>query len=100
MSRDEPNRIQIRLAGEDDWPALERLAQLDGARLPSGDVLLAVVDGTAAAALPLDGGRAIADPFRPTAALVALLELRREQLAEGTPQRSLRLRLVPRARPA
>jgi hypothetical protein len=37
------------------------------------------------AALPLGSGRAIADPFEPTAELVALLELRRNQIqAAGT----------------
>jgi hypothetical protein len=32
------------------------------------------------AALPLGAGRPIADPFEPTAELVALLELRRSQI--------------------
>jgi hypothetical protein len=32
------------------------------------------------AALPLGAGRPIADPFEPTAELVALLELRRNQI--------------------
>jgi hypothetical protein len=32
------------------------------------------------AALPLGAGRPIADPFEPTAELVALLELRRKQI--------------------
>jgi hypothetical protein len=40
------------------------------------------------AALPLGGGRPVADPFEPTAELVALLELRREQMEESSPARS------------
>ena len=36
------------------------------------------------AALPLGSGRAIADPFEPTAEIVALLELRRAQIGRAT----------------
>ena len=53
------------------------------------------------AALPLGSGRAIADPFEPTAEVVALLELRREQMesADGeTGQRARGLR-APAPRP-
>ena len=60
--------------------AIERLAQLDSARRPSGPVLVAAVAGEPVAALPLDGGPAIADPFQQTAALVSLLELRVAQM--------------------
>jgi hypothetical protein len=34
------------------------------------------------AALPIGSGRPIADPFEPTAEIVALLQLRAEQLAQ------------------
>ena len=54
--------------------AIERLARLDSARRPSGQVLVAAVGGEPMAALPLGGGPAIADPFQRTAALVSLLE--------------------------
>lgn len=60
--------------------AIERLAQLDSATRPGGPVLVAAVAGEPVAALPLDGGPAIADPFQPTAALVSLLELRIAQM--------------------
>jgi hypothetical protein len=43
-------------------------------------MLVAAVGGEPWAALPLDGGRAIADPFRPTATLVTLLEIRVAQM--------------------
>lgn len=60
--------------------AIERLAELDSARTPSGPLLVAAIDGRLLAALPVAGGRAIADPFARTAELVALLELRVAQL--------------------
>lgn len=68
--------ITIRPARPSDRPALRRLAALDSARPPSGEVLLAETGGEVRAALPLGGGRPIADPFHHTADLVALLELR------------------------
>lgn len=79
--------------------AIERLAQLDSARRPSGAVLVAAVDGEPVAALPLEAGRAIADPFRPTAELVSLLELRVAQLNGRPGHRRLRrlARLLPQA---
>src|SRR6185436_11444066 len=43
--------ITIRLATEDDTLALRRLAQLDGTRLPEGELLLAEVEGEIRAAL-------------------------------------------------
>ncbi len=87
-------QIVIRPARTDDGYALSRLAALDSSSAPAGRVLVAEVDGELVAALPIDGGRTIADPFRSTAALVALLELRAEQIAKTTaPQRrGLRLR--------
>jgi hypothetical protein len=68
--------IQIRVAGRDDDDALLRLAALDSAPAPHGEVLVAVIDGEVLAALALDSGRAIADPFRHTADLVELLHTR------------------------
>lgn len=72
--------IAIRLAGRDDQDALRRLAALDEAPVPSGPVLLAIVDGEALAALPLNGAAAISDPFRRTADLVELLRARARHL--------------------
>jgi hypothetical protein len=66
--------VTIYLSDPDE--AIEQLALLDSAKRPSGPVLVAAVGGAPVAALPLDGGRAIADPFQPTAALLAVLELR------------------------
>ncbi len=80
--------LVIRAAGAQDHAALRRLAQLDGKPRPqTADLLVAEVDGEVLAALPLDGGATIADPFRPTAELIDLLCMRAGQLrcaeAEG-----------------
>jgi hypothetical protein len=74
-------QVVIRAATPDDEAALERLAQLEGRRRPQASVvLLAEIDGEVHAALPLDHGPAIADPFRPTVELVGMLKLRAAQL--------------------
>ena len=72
--------MTIRTAAEDDHRRLDRLAALDSARPINGDALVAEVDGDAVAALDLHSGRAIADPFRPTARVLDLLRLRAAQL--------------------
>ena len=72
--------VTIRHSEGHDLSALRRLAELDSAPPPVGAHLVAEEDGALRAALPLSGGRAIADPFRRTAELVALLELRCAQL--------------------
>ena len=73
--------ITVRRSTSGDESALARLAALDSASPPRGPALVAEADSRMLAALPLGAGRAIADPFEPTAAAVALLELRRDQLA-------------------
>jgi hypothetical protein len=74
--------VVLRLCSVHDDPALERLAALEGRTVPSGRLVLAEVDGAVVAALPLTaGGAPLADPFRPTAHLLPLLELRAKQLS-------------------
>jgi hypothetical protein len=74
--------VTIRLARADDHPALARLSQLDGAGHDlSGDVLVAEAEGVVVAARSVLGGTALSDPFRASSALVALLDVRAEQLA-------------------
>jgi hypothetical protein len=69
--------LVIRPAYPDDHAPLERLARLDSQRpLRRGPALIAERDGRILAALATADGRAIADPFAPTADLVALLRLR------------------------
>jgi hypothetical protein len=72
--------LTVRALQPEDTEAVRLLAALDGKHVPSGPALVAEVDREVVAALPLDGGRALADPFRPTAHVVALLELRADQL--------------------
>jgi hypothetical protein len=72
--------VTIRRSQARDRDALERLALLDSRRLAAGELLVAEVAGELRAALPLTGGAAIADPFRPTAPLVSLLQMRAQQI--------------------
>jgi hypothetical protein len=72
--------VVIRSSAPADSGRLKRLAMLDSAPAPHGPMLVAEREGVLVAALPLGGGRAIADPFEPTAGIVGLLELRRAQL--------------------
>lgn len=73
--------VVIRFATQRDDARLARLAALDSGRAPSGETLIAEMAGEIVAALPLRGRRPLADPFRPTADVVRLLELRAAQLA-------------------
>jgi hypothetical protein len=75
--------ITVRRSGPADVVALARLAALDSTRPPQGPALVAEADARIVAALPLGAGRPIADPFEPTAEVVALLELRGRQLRSG-----------------
>src|SRR2546423_10036916 len=72
--------VVIRRANGHDARRLERLAQLDSAHVPAGPTLVAELDGVLVAAVSLNGGRPLADPFMPSAGLVKMLELRRTQL--------------------
>ena len=86
--------VVLRRSTSHDAAALARLAQLDGAPRPVGAVLVAELDGEIVAAVPVEGGRAIADPFRPTAELVELLNTRTRK-----PASSRRLPRLPHLRP-
>jgi hypothetical protein len=77
------DRVTVRFASPEDTPDLRRLAQLDTAPVPSGPTLVAEVDGVLTAAVPIGGGRAVADPFLPTEGVVRLLRFRAAQLAEA-----------------
>jgi hypothetical protein len=77
--------LTIRMAGPADASALGRLAQLDSAPPPERvPMLVAVEDGDLCAAVPLSGGTAIANPFRRTAEIVAVLTARARQLQAPT----------------
>jgi hypothetical protein len=95
--------ITVRHAVTADAGELERLAALDSARPPRGPALVAMAESRMLAALPIGSGRPIADPFEPTAEIVALLELRASQLADedGEPRRlSERVRSLLRPSPS
>jgi hypothetical protein len=90
-------RLVLRRSASWDAGALTRLAQLDGAPSPTGAMLVAELADEIVAAVPFDGGRAIADPFRPTAAIVELLHARTRLLAAAAPAGRLQ-RLRPHLR--
>jgi hypothetical protein len=91
--------ITVRRAVAGDQSELERLAALDSARPLRGPALVAEADSRMLAALPLGSGRPIADPFEPTATVVALLQLRAKQLKAGESQgRVARMRSLFRTR--
>lgn len=90
--------ITVRLDGNSDADALQRLAELSERSLPSGPFIVAEVDGRIDAAVPLGGGAAVVDPFRGTAHLLQLLELRAAQIRH--PSLWLRLRVLLRLRSA
>jgi hypothetical protein len=86
--------LTLRLAVPADAEALDRLAQLDSRRAPRGAVIVAEVGGEPWAAISIDDGHAVADPFRPTGELVALLVERSRQL-----RRAQRMQELPRVWP-
>jgi hypothetical protein len=91
IAKDSHTGIVIRESTRSDAERLRRLAQLDSARLYEGPMVVAEVDGELRAAATIDDGSVIADPFHPTADLVALASMRATQLRAA---RSKPLRLV------
>jgi hypothetical protein len=101
---DEPP-VELRLGWASDAPALARLAQVDSApaaaaelpdRARDGDVLIATVDGRLVAALSLVDGLLVSDPFERTDRAIALLHLRRRELARAERRRPRLAMLRPR----
>jgi hypothetical protein len=72
--------LTIRKASDSDGVALHRLAALDSSSAPGGDVLIAEVGAEVWAAIEVESGAAVADPFRPSADLVELLRFRAEAI--------------------
>ena len=72
--------ITIRPLREGDAPAVRQLAELDARPVPPGPLLLAEVEGEIEAAVALDGGETIANPFAASEEAVTLLRVRLEQL--------------------
>lgn len=59
---------------------LERLSQLSERPLHEADWIVADVDGVPVAAVAVDDGMTVYDPFKPTAQALSLLKLRRKQV--------------------
>ena len=78
--RPSPVRTAIELRLSACREELERLAQLSERPLHEGDWIVADVDGVAVAAVSVDDGATLYDPFRPTAQALSLLKLRRKQV--------------------
>jgi hypothetical protein len=72
--------LTLRIATAEDAEALARLVELEEARPLRGEVILAELDGRVMAALSVHDDRAVADIFRPTAEIVAMLRARRGAL--------------------
>jgi hypothetical protein len=91
----QPEPLTVRLGVAADWPALRHLAELDSATAPPAPLLIGERNGRLLAALSLENGAVVANPFAPTADVVALLELRARQLGrEGRPGRAIAWRLL------
>ncbi len=87
--------LVLRPATSVDAAGLERLAALDSSEPLAGDVLVAYAGGDLRAALSVDSGDAVADPFYPSAELVGLLHA-----AAGDDRPRRRLALPRRSRAA
>jgi len=97
-----PANFTLRYAHGGDREAIVRLAQLDSQREPTGTLLVAESETGVVAALPLEGGDPIANPFVRTAELTELLRLRAAQLSaeQNGQRRGLRHRATRLLRPA
>jgi hypothetical protein len=94
-----PRQYTIRSATAADADDLRRLAILDSQPSLAGEILLAEMDGRLVAAVAMDGGRAIADPFVLTAAIVNALRVTRANHLRRGEMPSLRDRIVATLRP-
>jgi hypothetical protein len=83
--------VALRLGRVQDEAALDTLGRLEGRLVSAGCYVVAEVGGEVVAALPLGGGAPLADPFRATAHLLPLLELRARQLSGDPPGRRARV---------
>jgi hypothetical protein len=71
--------ITIRHSTDRDRARVLQLAELEDRPAPVGDTLLGEVDGQVWAAVGVEDGSAVADPFRPAGDIVWLLQVRAEQ---------------------
>jgi hypothetical protein len=76
------NQYTLRMASDGDGAAVRHLADLDSRPSIDGSALIAEIDGVPVAAMSLARGDVVADPFRPTADAVELLEARARSLRD------------------
>ena len=88
------NSYVIRLATDADAEILSRLAALDSKPPLEGPIIIGELHGEPVAAVSLADDRAIADPFRPTAHLLASMRVRARGLQAVEHMPSLRERLL------
>ncbi|HKE78196.1 MAG TPA: hypothetical protein VKB54_02775 [Solirubrobacteraceae bacterium] len=72
-------QLTLRHANNADIAALTRLAALDSSRVPSGELLVAELDGKLVAAMSIDTSAVIADPFEHTASIVESLRAQADE---------------------
>ena len=86
-TRRQRGELKLRDATDADTAALIRLARLDSrGRPPAGRLIVAEDRGEVVAAIAVESDATIADPFKPTAAIVAMLEVRARQLRDSAPR--------------
>jgi hypothetical protein len=76
VTHTESAEITIRAARPEDRTELARVAARDTHELPEGRLLVAKVGADVRAAISLEDGEIIADPFHRTAELVQMLKIR------------------------
>jgi hypothetical protein len=82
--------VLMRRATADDTVRIATLARLDDRRMPAGPYLVAEIGGELVAARSLATGAVVADPFRLTSDIVAMLRLRAAQVSELGQRRARR----------
>ena len=88
--------LTLRVCVEADHPVLQQLAERDSAVVPAGRLLAAEAGGRMLAAISLETGALIADPFLATGDAVDLLRRRAMQLRRAHGPRGPRR--IPRLR--
>lgn len=86
-SASSPKVVTLRRAQASDARALRILAELDEQPELSGEALLALDAGEAVAAISLEDGRVVSDPFVATSDAVSLLKIRARQLLGRRPRK-------------
>jgi hypothetical protein len=93
------HRDRIRPATDEDRELISRIASLDSSSPIEGPALIGEIDGVAVAVLSLSDGRVVANPFRRTAELVAVMRAQAKSMGVAHPQRWFTRRLRAALRP-